>query len=375
MFKNYRIRDYGFKLLIYCIILGFCGVIMVGSAKESLQNKQGIGFLIGVFVMIIVSLIDYNLIAKFYWVIYVLNIGLLSLTLTPLGHTVSGSARWIEIFGFRFQPSDTAKILLILFFAQFIMVNKNKVKNFKFVLMSVVLLSVPWFLIYKQPDLSTSIAVFVVVCIILFVGGIDYRVVIGVIAVAVPVFIIAFNLVLQPNQSIIEDYQQRRILAFVDPENYPDDALQQMNSVTAIASGQLDGKGYKNNEISSLKNGNFIIEPQTDFIFAVLGEEFGFKGGVFVIVLLYLTSFECIKIARRAKDTCGSMIATGVGSLIAVQSFFNIGVNTFLLPNTGIPLPFVSYGLTSLLSMYIGIGLVLNVKLQCIRGKVNNNIM
>jgi len=372
VFKQYRLRDYDFLLVIYCIALAGFGVLMVGSAKESLQNKQGLGLLVGVFVMIIVSLIDYNLILKFYWVLYALNIGFLSMTLTGLGHTAGGAARWIDIGGFRFQPSETAKILLILFFSQFIMVNKNKVKTFKFLAISLGLIAFPWFLIYKQPDLSTSITVILVFCIILFVGGIDYRYVIGAIAIAIPVFIISFNLIIQPDQSIIKDYQQRRILAFIDPESYPDDALQQMNSVTAIASGQLEGKGYKNNEISSLKNGNFIIEPQTDFIFAVIGEEFGFKGCIGVIVGLFLISFECIKIARRAKDTGGMLIATGMGSLIAVQSFANIGVNTFILPNTGLPLPFVSYGLASLLSLFIGMGVVLNVKLQCIKGKVKN---
>lgn len=345
---------------------------MIGSAKESLQNKQGLGLAVGVFVMIIVSLIDYGFIAKFYWIFYVLNIGFLILPLTGLGHDANGSARWIEIFGFRFQPSESAKILLILFFAQFIMVNKEKIKTFKVLAVSLGLMVVPWILIYKQPDLSTSITVLAVLCILLFVGGIDIRFVIGAIAIAVPVFIIGFNLITKPDQDLIEPYQQRRILAYIDPESYPDDALQQMNSVTAIASGMLDGKGYKNNEISSLKNGNFIIEPQTDFIFAVLSEEFGFKGSAAVIILLFLTSFECLKTARRAKDICGTVIAVGMGSLIAIQSFLNIGVNTFLLPNTGLPLPFVSYGLTSLLSMFFGMGVVLNVRLQGVRNRVTN---
>ena len=140
-----------------------------------------------------------------------------------------------------------------------------------------------------------------------------------------------------------------------------------MNSVTAIASGQLDGKGYKNNEITSVKNGNFISEAQTDFIFAVIGEEFGFKGSVIVIVLLIGIALECVSVARRAKDVAGTIIAAGMGGLIAFQGFFNIGVATFILPNTGLPMPFVSYGLTSLLSLYIGMGFVLNVRLQARR--------
>ena len=133
----------------------------------------------------------------------------------------------------------------------------------------------------------------------------------------------------------------------------------------AIGSGQLSGKGYKNNQISSVKNADFIAEQQTDFIFAVIGEEFGFIGSCTVIILVLLISLECLLIARRAKDIAGTIIASGIGAMIGFQSFVNIGVVTYLLPNTGLPLPFVSYGLTSLVSSFIGIGFVLNVGLQC----------
>ena len=159
-------------------------------------------------------------------------------------------------------------------------------------------------------------------------------------------------------------------MAFVNPDVYKDTrAYQQLNPVTAIASGQLDGKGYKNNEITSVKNGNFISEAQTDFIFAVIVEEFGFKGSVLVIVLMFGISLECVSVARRSKDIAGTIITTGVGGLIAFQSFINIGVTTFILPNTGLPLPFVSYGLTSLMSLFMGMGFVLNVRLQAKKTK------
>ena len=148
-----------------------------------------------------------------------------------------------------------------------------------------------------------------------------------------------------------------------------EEAYQQLNSVTAIASGMLDGKGYMNNEITSVKNGNFISEAQTDFIFSVIGEEFGFKGSVVVIALVIGIALECISVARKAKDIAGRIIGAGMGGLVAIQGFFNIGVATFLLPNTGLPLPFVSYGLTSLMSLFIGMGFVLNVRLQAQKSK------
>ena len=155
------------------------------------------------------------------------------------------------------------------------------------------------------------------------------------------------------------------MLAWLNPEQYADtEAYQQLNSVMAIGSGQLWGKGLNNNVIASVNNGNFISEPETDFIFAVIGEEMGFVGSCTVIVLLFLIALECISIARQAKDLSGTIIASGMAAIIGFQSFMNIAVATMIMPNTGIPLPFVSSGLTSLVSLFIGMGFVLNVRLQ-----------
>jgi len=344
--------------------ISFIGVMVIGSARESLQSKQLAGVIGGMVLMIIISLFDYTILLKLYWVMYIGNLVLLSLV-AYVGREGNGAQRWLVIGTLKFQPSEIAKILLILFFAQFIMKHKEELNTFKIIAASVVLMIVPWFLIYEQPDLSTSIVVIVIFCIIMFAGGISYKLVIGVVAVALPAIAIIISLALQPDNDLLTNYQKNRILAFINPEEYAtDEAYQQLNSVTAIASGQLNGKGYKNNEITSVKNGNFISEAQTDFIFAVIGEEFGFKGSVVVIVLLMAISLECVSIARKAKDTAGTIIAAGVGGMIAFQSFVNIGVTTFILPNTGLPLPFVSSGLTSLMSLFISMGFVLNVRLQ-----------
>ena len=169
---------------------------------------------------------------------------------------------------------------------------------------------------------------------------------------------------MQEGQKILDEYQFKRIMAWLNPVEYADDAYQQQNSIIAIGSGQLYGKGLYNNDISSVKNGNFIVEPQTDFIFAIIGEELGFMGSCIVIALLLLIVIQCILIGVRAQDISGRIICCGIGGLIGFQSFINIGVATNMLPNTGVPLPFVSYGLTSLVSLYIGIGFVLNIGLQ-----------
>jgi rod shape determining protein RodA len=365
MLRRYRLRDYDFKLILMILALSAIGVLTIGSAEPSLQNRQLAGVAAGTVIMIAISLVNYNTVLNFHWLIYAVNLVLLGLVLTNIGQEGGGAQRWVKIGGLQFQPSELAKILLILFFAQYIMKNREKFNTVKIILSCIGLILVPWILIYEQPDLSTSIMVIIIFCIIMFSGGVSHKLVIAVLAVTIPAIIIVVSLATQPDSTLLQQYQKNRILAFRYPEQYAgDEAYQQLNSRMAIASGQLDGKGYRNNEITSVKNGNFISEAETDFIFAVIGEEFGFKGSLAVIVLLMGISLECISISRRSKDTAGTIIAASMGGLVAFQGFLNIGVATFILPNTGLPLPFVSYGLTSLMSLYIGMGFVLNVRLQ-----------
>lgn len=365
MLKHYRVRDYNFKLLIMVIALAVIGIIAVGSAQESLQTKQIVGFAFGVFLMLVLSLFDYAVILKFYWLIYFFNVVLLFLVIM-MGDEGGGAQRWLELGGIRFQPSEIAKIFIILFFAQFILKHQNKLNTFQYILACVVLFAIPAILVFKQPDLSTTIIICLIFCTIMFVGGISWKIITGILAVFIPAAIIIITLILQPDQNLINDYQKNRIVAFFNKEQYANaEGYQQEYSVMAIGSGQLTGKGYKNNQISSVKNADFIAEQQTDFIFAVIGEEFGFVGTTVVVLLILFISMECFLVARRAKDIAGTIIAASIGAQLGFQSFVNIGVVTYLLPNTGLPLPFVSYGLTSLISSFIGIGFVLNVGLQC----------
>ena len=345
--------------------LASIGVIAVGSAEPALQGRQLAGFVAGTFLMIVISLFDYSVLLKLYWPMYLFNLVLLALVIFR-GEETNASQRWMTILGIRFQPSELAKILLILFFAQFIYLHKEKLNTFQYIALSCVLFLIPAALVINQPDLSTTIIICLIFAVVMFTGGLSFKVIAGFLAVAVPLGIILFTLILQPDQKIINKYQRNRIVAFLNKEEYANaEGYQQEYSVMAIGSGQLTGKGYKNNQISSVKNADFIAEQQTDFIFAVIGEEFGFTGACTVIVLITLISVECFLTAQRAKDLAGTVIASGVGGMIGFQGFVNIGVVTYLLPNTGLPLPFVSYGLTSLISSFIGIGFVLNVGLQC----------
>ncbi|MEE1250175.1 MAG: FtsW/RodA/SpoVE family cell cycle protein [Lachnospiraceae bacterium] len=363
MLKQYHLKDYHFRLVIYVLALTILGILVIGSAKSSVQKTQILGMFLGLTIMAIVSLIDYSFILRFSWLFYFVNIVLLILV-KVMGDDANGATRWVTIAGIRFQPSELSKIIIIIFFAYFFMKNQENLNTIGVLISAIVLIAIPLLLILKQPDLSTTIVTALIFVSLLFIAGLSYKIVLGVLAVSVPAVIIFLSLILQPNQKILDDYQYRRIMAWLNPKKYADDAYQQQNSIMAIGSGKLWGKGLNNDNIASVKNGNFISEPQTDFIFAVAGEELGFVGAAAIIILLFLIVFECILIARKAKDLSGRLIACGVASLIGFQGFVNICVVTGLMPNTGLPLPFVSYGLTSLVTLYLGIGLVLNVGLQ-----------
>lgn len=366
MLKKYRLRDFDFRLVILALLASSISILAVNSANADYVKRQFIGIAAGVVIMLVLAFIDYSFILKFYWILYVGTIGILIATsFSSVGDSAGGAQRWIEIGPVRFQPSELAKIVLILFFAQFIMKHKKSINKLTNLIACVGLLGVPALLILKQPDLSTTIVIAAIFCSIIFVAGLSWRYIIAAIAIVVPIVCVFVFLAIQPDMELLEPHQKQRILAFIDPEEYADTtAYQQINSVKAIASGQLNGKGYKNNEVTSVKNGRYILEPHTDFIFAVIGEELGFKGSVFLIAVLFSIVLECLYVAYKAKDTAGRIIAAGVGAWIGFQTFINLGVVTFVLPNTGLPLPFISYGLTSVLCLYIGLGLVLNVKLQ-----------
>jgi len=352
-------------MVLWVAAITVFGIFAVGSAGGAdYQQKQLLGFIFGLFSMLLLSFFEYGVFLKFYIPIYAVNV-LLLLLVRFIGDEAGGAVRWVEIANIRFQPSEFTKIFMILFFAKFFEKNKARISDFRVVLASLACFAMSFYLIIDQPDLSTSIIVAGIFFSMLFAAGLSWKYMAAAAAVAIPAIVVFLSIVLQPDQTLLEDYQRNRILAWLRPESYTQtEAFQQLNSITAIGSGQLFGKGYNNNEVASVTRGNFISQPQTDFIFAVIGEEFGFAGCMAIVGLLLLISLECFIAGFKAKDVSGMLICVGMGVWVCFQGMVNIGVTTGLLPNTGLTLPFVSAGLTSLIALYVGIGFVLSVRMQ-----------
>ncbi len=347
--SRYHYKDYKFSLVFLVMAISVIGVFVVRSADPSYQNKQILGILLGIVAMVVISLFDYNWVLNFYWVMYVMNLVLLGAVLV-VGTNVNGATRWLNLGFVQFQPSDLTKIISILFYARLLTKKENAVRDPKMLVAGIALLVPSLILIYKQPNLSNTICVALLFCVLMYMGGLSYKFIGVVLAIGVPLFVGMFIWIIQPDQPFLEQYQQNRILAWLYPEEYEsEEAYQQLNSVMAIGSGQLTGKGYNNDATTSVKNGNFILEPQTDFIFAIIGEELGFVGCCVVIILLLLIVIRCITIGMKARNAAGRIICGGVAALVGIQSFINISVATMLFPNTGISLPFVSYGQTSVI--------------------------
>jgi rod shape determining protein RodA len=367
--KEYNYNRLNLRLVLYLSVLTILGILAVGSAGgEYYQKRQIAGFILGFLVMVVLMLISYNFILKFYWILYVLSVGLL-LWVEINGRMGLGAERWIEIAGIRFQPSELCKILLVLFLAAYIRKYKDEINNFKVLIPLGIAYAVPVGLILKEPDLSTAIVFMATFAIVIYIAGLNYRIIGSLLLIALPIVaVLGYLIAFHPEVKVLHAHQYDRLLGFyskdTDDPDIKDLRYQQENALLAIGSGGLTGKGLYNDDETSVKNSNLIPEDHTDFVFTVIGEELGFLGCSSVLVLLFLIVLECFLTGARVRDPAGKIYCYGLGSILTIQSFINIAVNTMLLPNTGIPLPFVSYGLTSLVSSYIGMGIVLNIGLH-----------
>ncbi|HEY63611.1 MAG TPA: rod shape-determining protein RodA [Caldilineae bacterium] len=351
-------RDFDFILLLAVLLLMVYGVAMIRSATanspslQELPRRQAIYGLVGLGVMLTLALIDYRWLCNLQKPIYLVLIGLL-LAVDAIGMTMGGAQRWINLGIVPLQPSELTKVLIILVMARFLSDHEEKMRRPLYVLFALVLLAPPVILIYLEPDLGTAISVAVIGGVMILLSGMRvlHIAVLGATGIAaLPVIWMS-----------LEDYMRARILLFLHPEKDPAGSYNVYQALISIGSGGLLGKGYGQGTQSQLR---FLMVRHTDFIFSVIAEELGFVGAVLLILLILILLFRLIRIAERARDPLGRSIAIGVTTLIFFQSAVNIGMNLRLMPVTGIPLPFVSYGGSSLMTMLMAIGLAESVALH-----------
>lgn len=367
-FKQYNIKHYDFSMVFFVLLLSGIGaylVRLVQAEGENLFVKQVAGIVLGIFIVAIVSLIDYHFISQFYIVLYVINLVLL-VAVKLVGVSLNNSRRWLKIAGITFQPSELSKIIIIIVLAKLLTMFRDKINKFYVLALVTVLTAVPTYLILTQTNLSTSIVIMFVFAIMIFAAGLSYKIILPILIIGIPLIFGTLWCIGQGyDVFFLTTYQQNRIAIFLNPELDTSNQLmyQQDNSTQVIGAGRLIGKLLTEGK-DAIQSDTYVPISESDFIFSVVGETFGFIGGCIIIFLLSIIIFKCISIARHAPDFMGMLIAVGVASMFMFQVFVNIGVATALLPNTGIPLPFVSYGLSSMISSMIAIGLVINISLQ-----------
>ncbi|CAN5524589.1 rod shape-determining protein RodA [soil metagenome] len=346
-------------LVVVTLLLSAFGILMVFTAtanNESFLTRQLVYAFIGIVVLVGVGFVDYRHLKGLSPLIYSLTLVMLIAVLTPLGYVQKGASRWINLGSFQAQPSELAKIAVIITLAAFLAERKGEV-NAAAVAVCMALVTVPGVLIYLEPDLGTMMVFVALTGALLLVGGAKIRhfMTLGVLG------LVAIVVVLQAG--LLQDYQIQRITAFLDPT--PDVRSEGWNvaqATIAIASGGARGKGLRGeNTQTSLQ---FVPEQHTDFIFTAVGEQLGFLGAATLLGLFALLIWRALRIAGMSRDLFGTLIATGIACLWAFQVFVNVGMTMGIMPITGIPLPFISYGGSSLLTNYVAVGLLLNVHMR-----------
>ncbi|MBF8984311.1 rod shape-determining protein RodA [Lutibacter sp. B2] len=355
------------KMIFVVIALFLISIMMISSAthvlKYGLTKKveiQTISFLIGIVAVILILFIDYNKFSDFAKGIYIGSILLLLCVYIPgLGKVQYGARSWLNLGPIDMQPSEIVKIGFILSFAKFLEVRQNKLDTVKDLIPVGLYALVPILLVLKEPDLGNALVFVVIALGMTFSAGLNYKWIKKGLILAIMGVPIAYK--------FMEPHQRIRIDAFLHPSDLSlPGNYHVMQSKIAIGSGQLLGKGLYH---GTQNNNNFLPVQESDFIFAVIGEEFGLLGGIVVLILYFIFLYRMIKIAKDAKDRYGSLIVIGITSMFAFQIFENIGMTMGVMPVTGVTLSFLSYGGTSILTNMIALGIVLNIGMR--RQKIN----
>lgn len=356
-------KNIDFNIIILVVILFLISLVIISSATQMTMVEgitrqvkvQFITFFLGLIAIAFILIIDYKVYSSFHKYIYVLSILMLLLVYVPgLGKVQFGARSWIDLGLIDFQPSEIVKIGFILSFAKFLENRQDKLDTVKSLIPVALFAAIPVFLLLREPDLGNTLVIVVIVFGMIFVSGLEYKVIgKGFVAgvIALPIF-----------YKFMEPHQRIRIDAFLNPadRSLPGN-YQVWNSRVAIGSGQFSGKGlYQGTQ----NNNNFIPVQESDFIFAVMVEELGFIAGIVILILYFIFLFRMIKIAKNAKDIYGSLVVVGITTMFAFQIFQNIGMTMGVMPVTGVTLPFLSYGGSSLLTNMIAVGIVLNIGMR-----------
>jgi rod shape determining protein RodA len=361
------IRHVDLTLMVATVLLSITGLFMVYSATNQTLatfgndpgyylKKQGTFLAIAVVVMALTALIDYRLIKIYAPFFYLGAVALLILVESPLGTTAKGAQRWFQIAGFQFTPSLFVRVALVVMLAASLAAIKGELV-LRDVIRVTVLAAIPTVLVFVQPDIGSSIILASILVALLVVAGTRARY-LAVLALTASLAIFgAFQL------HIIKDYQLQRLTSFIDPQADVQRAgYNKQQAEIAIGSGGFLGKGYLKGTQTNL---DYVPEQHTDFIFTVVGEELGFLGGAMpVLVLFGVVIWRGLRIAMLSKDPFGTFVAVGVSAMIAMQVFVNIGMTVGIMPITGIPLPFLSYGGSALIADFIGIGLLQSIHMR-----------
>lgn len=343
-------------VVIATLLLAVSSLLTIHSVSSSspeaddLVIKQAGWFVIGFVLIIIVTSLDYHIISALAYPIYGAVVVALAMVLV-VGEKIMGAQRWIKLGPLTFQPSELAKLALILALAKYFADKKRDTVFLRDLFLSGLLLGIPTALILKEPDLGMSILLFPIFAAIVFVAGIDWKYI---------VTLTLIGLVSMPVMWMnLKPYQKDRLVAFMNPDSDPlGSGYHVIQSKIAIGSGGFWGKGYMNGTQSQL---NFLPEQFTDFIFSVFSEEWGFIGSSVLLCIYLALVLKGLNIASKARDKLGRLIATGVVTIFIVHMFVNVGVTTGIMPVTGLTLPLVSYGGSSIFSTSIALGLLLNV--------------
>lgn len=354
-------------LLASAAALAVVGLLMVYSSTRTSLNalgldpgvyvkKQAAFLAIGAVAVLLMAAFDYRFLKVYAGIIYVVSLALLVLVRTPLGSTVRGSQRWFGLFGFQFAPSEVAKLAVIIMLATLLSELRSRELSLSDVYRATGIAALPALLVFIQPDLGTAIVIATILVGVLIVAGARARQ-LGVLALMAVVLILgAFQL------GLVRDYQIARLTGFFDPQNDPQRTdWNRQQAEIAIGSGGLTGRGYLRGPQTNL---DFVPEQHTDFIFTVVGEEFGFFGAMGVLLLFGVLIWRAFRIALLSKGPFGAYVAAGIASMFAIQVFVSVGMTIGIMPITGIPLPFVSYGGSSLLTNCIAVGMLLNVHMR-----------